>query len=374
MTDFLKGIIFCVVIQLVLVGLFKICVATFRNKVLGAFALISGISYMGYLFPESIHNNTWLMILFRGPYEILAPVLLYIYIAVLVEPKKNLYKHMYFPIGYIVFMKILVVYFNAYYQAYISDWNVLIHFVLLPVFFLYYFVKGIKKIRALKTSLKQKALQKFTLFYYTFNIVYLSCAVISCVGIVVIMSYAKGDTALMKKQYITLVDATIVFSLIVDLMLLLYMLTETKILTKLYVANLFEPRYSITQKSEIAGRLEKLMEEKKSYLNPDLNLYELSKTSNLNPKLISNYLKQEKGISVNEYINAYRVKEFEYLIREEKYRNYDVFSVAQEVGFNSRATFYRVFKKKTGTSPRCYIEQKLYVDIDYNEVNHTCSR
>ncbi len=115
MTDFLKGIIFCVVIQLVLVGLLKMCVATFRNKVLGAFALISGISYIGYLFPESLHNNTWLMILFRGPYEILAPVLLYIYIAALLQPKEKLYRHMYFPIGYIVFMKILVVCFQEYF-------------------------------------------------------------------------------------------------------------------------------------------------------------------------------------------------------------------------------------------------------------------
>lgn len=374
MTDFLEGIIFCVVVQLVLVGLFKMCVATFRNKILGVFALISGIGYIGYLFPESIQKSIWLMILFRGPYEILAPVLLYIYIAVLIEPKKKLYKHLYFPIGYIVFMKILVVFFYEHYQTYISNWNVLIHFVLLPTFFLCYFVKGIKKVRTLKTSLKQKALQKFKIFYYTFNIVYLSCAVISCVGIIAIMSYAKGNVILMKEHYITLVDATIAFSLIVDLMLLLYILTETKILNKLYVGNLFEPRYTISQKSEIAKKLEKLMVEKKSYLNPELNLYELSKTSNLTPKVISNYLKQEKGVSVNEYINAYRVKEFEYLIQEEKYRNYDVFSVAQEVGFNSRATFYRVFKKKMGTSPRCYIEQKSYNDIDYNEVDRACSR
>lgn len=373
MTDFLEGIVFCVVIQLVLVGLFKICTATFRNKILGAFALISGIGYIGYLFPESVDHNTWLIILFSGPHEILAPALLYIYIAVLLESKEQLYKHMYFPVGYIVFMKILVVCFPKYYQAYISNWNVLIHFVLLPIFFLYYFVKGIKKIRVLKTSLKQKALQKFKMFYYIFNIVYLSCALISCIGIIIIMSYAKGDIALMREHYILLVDATIAFSLAVDVMLLLYILTETKILNKLYVGSLFEPRYTVTQKSDIAGRLDKLMEEKKSYLNPELNLYELSKTSNLTPKVISNYLKQEKGVSVNEYINAYRVKEFEYLIQEEKYRNYDVFSVAQEVGFNSRATFYRVFKKKTGTSPRCYIEQRLYASIDHNEVDRACS-
>ena len=60
----------------------------------------------------------------------------------------------------------------------------------------------------------------------------------------------------------------------------------------------------------------------------------------------------------NTFVNAYRVEEFKKRISQGAAKQKDIASVAEDVGFNSPATFYKVFKKLTGKTPRQFIKEQ----------------
>ena len=61
-------------------------------------------------------------------------------------------------------------------------------------------------------------------------------------------------------------------------------------------------------------------------------------------------------ISFSTYINRLRVEEFIDIVSNEKMRSY--LSAALKVGFSSKATFNRAYKKETGKSPRIYFRME----------------
>lgn len=98
--------------------------------------------------------------------------------------------------------------------------------------------------------------------------------------------------------------------------------------------------------------------DKKLFLNKNLSLRELSTELQLTPHLISEVINREFGASVNDFINGLRV-EYSKILLIEKYKILKIESIAEESGFNSKATFYANFKKITGVSPLEFIKNNL---------------
>ena len=72
----------------------------------------------------------------------------------------------------------------------------------------------------------------------------------------------------------------------------------------------------------------------------------------LTPDYVGRLFKRKVGISLNEYINVYRIEKAKILLCENKYKIYEV---AKLCGFNNNAKhFSYVFKKLTGVLPRNY--------------------
>ncbi|MEZ4825385.1 MAG: helix-turn-helix domain-containing protein [Bacteroidia bacterium] len=105
-------------------------------------------------------------------------------------------------------------------------------------------------------------------------------------------------------------------------------------------------------------RLQIVMESKKAYLNPELTLTELSELVNTNTHTLSRVINEGYGKSFYDFINTYRVNAFTDMANDEKYRNETFLSIAFSVGFNSKTTFNRAFKKVTGTTPRAYLKEQ----------------
>jgi AraC-like DNA-binding protein len=61
------------------------------------------------------------------------------------------------------------------------------------------------------------------------------------------------------------------------------------------------------------------------------------------------------GKNFYDFINHYRVAEAQLLLVDPRYRHLTHLAVAEEAGFNSKATFNAVFKKQTGQTPSEYI-------------------
>jgi AraC-like DNA-binding protein len=105
--------------------------------------------------------------------------------------------------------------------------------------------------------------------------------------------------------------------------------------------------------------LTKAMEEDRLYLNPALNLDVLSAHTGLPSKTISAVLNQHMHKSFNEWINAYRIEAFKQKICQTGMQRLTISAIASECGFNSQATFQRIFKQVEGITPSQYLKNRL---------------
>ncbi|TAI48926.1 helix-turn-helix domain-containing protein [Flagellimonas allohymeniacidonis] len=102
--------------------------------------------------------------------------------------------------------------------------------------------------------------------------------------------------------------------------------------------------------------LERFMEMEKPYLNPELNLVDLAKQVNMSRAQLSEAINTGFGRNFNDFINMYRVQAFKKMIAAEKHQQLSLLGIAFECGFNSKATFNRVFKKLTHSSPSEFLK------------------
>jgi AraC-like DNA-binding protein len=105
---------------------------------------------------------------------------------------------------------------------------------------------------------------------------------------------------------------------------------------------------------ETVTNLKKAMETDRVFLNPNLNLDILSQHSGIPSKTISSILNQHLQKSFNEFVNGYRVEEVKRRLQEAPQSNLTILGTALESGFNSKASFQRIFKEMTGISPGEY--------------------
>ncbi len=109
--------------------------------------------------------------------------------------------------------------------------------------------------------------------------------------------------------------------------------------------------------SDVIGNKKKIKEfmaEEKPFLNPDLNLTQLSQMLKIPASIISETINSGFDKNFNDFVNSYRVKEVQKMLKEGKQQQLSLLGIAYECGFNSKATFNRVFKKLTNTSPSQY--------------------
>lgn len=115
--------------------------------------------------------------------------------------------------------------------------------------------------------------------------------------------------------------------------------------------------YSKLSDAEINGyvkSLNQLMEKEKLFLHETLNLRTLSARLQSDPNLVSFVLNNVLHKSFSDYVNELRIAEMKRKIEDPAYSHFKIIEIAYECGFNSKATFNRVFKKVTGKSPSLY--------------------
>ncbi|MDT0557472.1 AraC family transcriptional regulator [Ichthyenterobacterium sp. W332] len=110
---------------------------------------------------------------------------------------------------------------------------------------------------------------------------------------------------------------------------------------------------------EDIDHIKSLMETEKAYLNPELNLSDLAKQANMTRAQLSEIINSGFNKNFNDFVNGYRVNAFKSMLQEGKHKQLSLLGVAFECGFNSKATFNRVFKKITNFSPTQYLNSEL---------------
>jgi len=100
--------------------------------------------------------------------------------------------------------------------------------------------------------------------------------------------------------------------------------------------------------------LEKLLIQKKQFLNPALTQEVVAKKLNLSKSHLSRIINSELDTSFTNYLNSLRVEQAKQYIENESFTNYTIAAIGLEAGFNSKSTFNKAFKKVTGLTPSGY--------------------
>lgn len=111
--------------------------------------------------------------------------------------------------------------------------------------------------------------------------------------------------------------------------------------------------------SKHLGKLIHLLERDKAYLNPNLTLEIVAEHLQLSPSYVSRIIHEQMHTSFAEYVNSFRIKEVKNYLKNPEFSKYTITSIGLEAGFNSKSSFYDVFKKSTGKTPMAYKKEHL---------------
>ena len=105
--------------------------------------------------------------------------------------------------------------------------------------------------------------------------------------------------------------------------------------------------------------LREVLETQKLYLNPELTLDDLIKVLGTNKKYLYYAIKSNTEDNFRSLVNEYRINYVKSMIREaiENTNKIDIDEIQVSSGFQSTASFFRIFKSKTGLTPSEYAKQ-----------------
>jgi YesN/AraC family two-component response regulator len=108
----------------------------------------------------------------------------------------------------------------------------------------------------------------------------------------------------------------------------------------------------------IGKQVDAYMEEYKPYLQPELNLSQVSVQLGVPVHHLGYFFKEVKRQPFHDYRNKWRIRHAKKLIREGKNNEITLEAIGTMSGFSNRNAFRIAFLKLEGTSPATYITSK----------------
>lgn len=105
---------------------------------------------------------------------------------------------------------------------------------------------------------------------------------------------------------------------------------------------------------DIKNKIETLFTVNKAHAEPGLKLHMIAERLNMSPTLLSRYINSAFQCTFFDLVNRYRVEEAQKLLQEEANREVKIEYIGRMAGFNSKTTFFTVFKKHTQMTPSEY--------------------
>jgi AraC-like DNA-binding protein len=126
--------------------------------------------------------------------------------------------------------------------------------------------------------------------------------------------------------------------------------------------------YSHAEIEQLKKDLYHTLETNKLYLNENLSISDLAEELGVSTKKLSELLNQHLDTNFYNLINHYRVNEVIARLSMPDAEKYNLLGIAYECGFQSKASFNRIFKQKTGHSPSAYRKQRI-ADMELADEN-----
>lgn len=102
-------------------------------------------------------------------------------------------------------------------------------------------------------------------------------------------------------------------------------------------------------KSRLQHRLFEHMRHQKPYLDASCSMSSLSRELSCSSNHLSQLINETCGQNFYDFVNSYRITESKALMENGERRT--ILEIAYEVGFNSKTSFNKAFKKQTGVTP-----------------------
>jgi AraC-like DNA-binding protein len=110
-------------------------------------------------------------------------------------------------------------------------------------------------------------------------------------------------------------------------------------------------RLSTSDKKNYLKKLISFLESEKPYLIPSLTIAELADKLSISSRHLSQVINELLNQNFFDFINGYRINEAKSIFKNPSSKKKTILDILFEVGFNSKASFNRAFKKHTGLSP-----------------------
>jgi AraC-like DNA-binding protein len=107
------------------------------------------------------------------------------------------------------------------------------------------------------------------------------------------------------------------------------------------------------KKKEIKNKILQYIEDTRPYLQSDLSMDILSSELKVPKHQLTEVLNTEIGSNFFQFVNGYRVEAVKKMLADKK-NKYSIEAIGYECGFNSKSTFFTVFKNLTGQTPQEY--------------------
>jgi len=141
-------------------------------------------------------------------------------------------------------------------------------------------------------------------------------------------------------------------------------MSESEVLE--YTGKPVKVHFSQEEADQYQQQLIRLMIADRIYLNPLLKVDSLAVKLCIPEKSVSNLLNQHIGKNFNDFVNEYRVEEAKKKLSDHACHQFTIAAIAFDCGFNSLATFQRVFKQLTGITPSQYQNNSKTPDFSIN--------
>jgi YesN/AraC family two-component response regulator len=115
----------------------------------------------------------------------------------------------------------------------------------------------------------------------------------------------------------------------------------------------------------LRNRLNTYMLQQKPFLKEHYTLKDLSDEMGIPLHQLSAFLNKQVGMNFNDYLNQFRIRYCEELIKNELPGKVNLKELIYRSGFHNRNTFSAAFKKFTGKTPSDYVR-----DFDIGDKQH----
>lgn len=175
------------------------------------------------------------------------------------------------------------------------------------------------------------------------------CATIGLIFI----AYVWAITSITKGSYIT---GPLYFSLITYFVIIILLYRKKANDLSSFAGQKYGDRKLDEEEAQrIVARLQQVMNEQELFRNPNLKVGDLAREIKVPSHQLSRILNDSLQKNFTLFVNEYRVNAACKLLSYQT--NFTIEAVGDQVGFNSKSTFFAAFKKIKGLTPNAYIRK-----------------